>query len=69
MADKQKGTTRRYMVQLDPQVASLYRKLSTQTQIPVVRLVNSILKGMAPNVEPMINRIVQERQSSSVLKK
>jgi len=38
----------RYMVQLDPEVARTYQKLSDKSQVPVVRLVNTALLGFAP---------------------
>jgi hypothetical protein len=43
---KAKKSAGRYMVQLDPEVARIYQKISEESQVPLVRIVNTVLKGM-----------------------
>ena len=50
----------RYMVQLDPEVAQKYQKLSDESQIPIVRIVNTALKGF----EPLMVKAVSDQKKS-----
>jgi hypothetical protein len=58
--NKKKKKTGRYLVELDPEIRQVYQKLSENTQIPLVRLVNTALKGMEGYMTDWVRDIKKE---------
>jgi hypothetical protein len=65
MAKKKAKKTGRYMVELDPEVAAIYQKLSKETEIPIVRLVNGFLLKTQPLVKIAVSEVMSEWKSVS----
>jgi hypothetical protein len=65
MAKKKAKKTGRYMIELDPEVAAIYQKLSKETEIPIVRLVNGFLLKTQPLVKIAVSEAMSEWKSVS----